>query len=51
MVLLAVLPPLGLIVYTAAEWRRHEISEAEARAIMERTRAKYLPGTSGPGDP
>ena len=34
MVLLAVLPPLGLIVYTAAEWRRHEISEAEAKAIQ-----------------
>ena len=28
-----------------------EISEAEARAIMERTRARYLPGTSGAGDP
>jgi len=28
-----------------------EISEAEARAIMERTRAKYFPGTSGPEDP
>jgi len=28
-----------------------EISEAEARAIMERTRAKYFPGTSGAGDP
>src|SRR6266508_354330 len=34
MVLLAVLPPLGLIVYTAAEWRRHEISEAEAKAVQ-----------------
>lgn len=28
-----------------------EISEAEARAIMERTRARYLPGTSAAGGP
>ena len=28
-----------------------EISEAAAHAIMERTRARYLPRTSGPEDP
>jgi PAS domain S-box-containing protein len=33
-VLLAVFPPLAVMLYTAAEWRRHETLEAQARALV-----------------
>jgi PAS domain S-box-containing protein len=34
LVFLAVLPPLGLIVYTVAEWRREETMDAKAHALQ-----------------
>jgi PAS domain S-box-containing protein len=33
LVLLAVVPALGLILFTAEEWRRHEINDAQADAL------------------